>query len=115
MSNALPDVIDCRRKRGDTFPLVLNIKDSAGVAIDITGFTYQLVVDPDPAPVNSLNNLFIVVGSVTNGPGGVVEFAIDTGNEDNLGNFRYEVEQTDGTTIKTILEGSLIFVQDVAK
>lgn len=110
--------LDICRKRGDTFPFQLNIKDENGVAIDITGDTFLLTVDPSPAPTGSGNNLFQLTGTIINGPGGVVEFQPSAVQADQTpATYFYDVQQTEAVTsdIRTILYGEWQVVQDITK
>ena len=106
------------RKRGDTFPFQLTIKDEDGVAIDITGDTFLLTVDPSPAPTDAVNNLFQLAGVITDAPNGVVEFtpgAVEADQDPSV--YFYDVQQTEAITgdIRTILYGQWEVVQDITK
>lgn len=103
--------------RGDTFPWTFTLKDSAGIAVDITGFGFKLTVDPSAEPSDNTANLFQLTGTVTNGPGGVVRFAMSAINSDQLpGVYFFDLEMTDGTAaIRTIAKGQFEFEQDITK
>ncbi len=110
-------VIDVTRKRGDTFPLKYTIKDSAGVAVDITSFTFKLTVDPAPDPTDNSANLFSLTGNITNPTGGEVQFEPSAVQMDQLPEvYFYDLEMTDaGSFIRTIVTGQFIIEQDITK
>lgn len=115
MADLTPQVEDCTRRRGDTVPFNIQVT-SGGSPVDITGYSFRLVVDPSEAPVDDSNELFEVAGTITDAVNGRVSFPISTANADNVGNYFYEVEQTDASSlIRTILAGEWNFTQDVAK
>ena len=108
---------DLERKRGDTYADEFVVKsETTGLAIDITGFTFKLTVDPSQAPIDTANNIFSIVGVITNGVGGIVAFAPTTGNADNVGNYFYDAQYTDaGGKIRTFDKGKYDMIQDIAK
>ena len=116
--NICPDEIDLCISRGDTTPWTLTMEDDAvpPVPVPITGFSYLLTVDPSDEPVGSGNNLFQLTGTVTDGPNGVVQFALNASQADNLGEFFYDLQQTDGAgNIRTVAKGGFEFKQDITK
>ncbi len=102
--------------RGDSDAKGFVVQDSAGMAVDITGFTFRLTVntdqDPDPG-----TQLFTVVGVITDAAAGKVAFAPTVSNTDQSpGEYFYDVEQTDaGGLISTIIKGVCEIVQDISK
>ena len=111
-----PSDIPICRKRGDTYPITFTIKDSAGVVIDITGFTYLLTVDPSEEPADALANLFQLTGVVALGTDGKVAFTLSVGEADNLGEFFYDIQQTDGASaLRTVVKSTWVFEQDITK
>ena len=102
--------------RGDSDAKGFIVQDSAGVAIDITGFTFRLTVntEQDPAPGTEL---FTVVGVITDATSGKVAFApTTTDTAQTPGEYFYDVEQTDaGGLISTIIKGVCEIVQDISK
>ncbi len=102
--------------RGDSDAKGFIVQDSAGVVIDITGFTFRLTVntDQDPAPGTEL---FTVVGVITDATNGRVAFAPTiTDTDQTPGEYFYDVEQTDaGGLISTIIKGICEIVQDISK
>jgi hypothetical protein len=110
--------VDICRKRGDTFPFQLTIKDENGVVIDITGDTFLLTVDPSPTPTGSGDNLFQLTGVLTDPVNGVVEFQPSAIQADQTPQtYYYDVQQTEAVSgdIRTILYGEWQVVQDITK
>lgn len=111
-----PSDIPICRKRGDTYPIVYTITDSAGVVVDITGFTYLLTVDPSEEPLDALGNLFQLTGTVALGTDGKVSFTLSSGEADNIGDFFYDIQQTDGASaLRTVVKSTWLFEQDITK
>ena len=102
--------------RGDSDARGFIVQNDAGVAIDITGFTFRLTVntEKDPAPGTEL---FTVVGSITDAPAGQVAFAPTSGQTDQTpGTYFYDIEQTDvGGLISTLIKGKCQILQDISK
>lgn len=108
--------INICRQRGDTFPFQLNITDEDGAAIDITGRTYLLTVDPSPEPVDDTDNLFDLAGVVTDAAGGVVQFTLTTGMADQTpGTYFFDIQETDGSALRTLVKGEWQVAQDITK
>jgi len=106
------------RKRGDTWPFQITITDTDGVAIDITGDTFLLTVDPSPTPPDATNNLFQLAGVITDAPNGVVEFTLTPSQADQTpATYYYDVQQTEAVSgdIRTILQGEWEVRQDITK
>lgn len=117
MSTSGPIKHDVKRTRGDTYPLALTLKDKNGAAIDITGFTFVLTVDPSETPADDTANLFQIAGVITDGPGGAVSFTPTTGNADQVpATYYYDIQMTDtGSQIRTIMKGQWEVIQDITK
>jgi len=111
------------RKRGDTAPdkiFVLDPETSPAVPLDVTGFGFKMTVnteeDPDPGvPIGT--ELVSIVGTITDGPNGEVEFPWSPGDADQVPEeYFYDIEQTDTAgKILTIAKERYIFQQDVTK
>lgn len=114
--NLCPSPIDICVTRGDTVAWAFAIKSSSGTAVDITGFSYLLTVDPERHPTASTNNVFQLTGTVTDAVGGVVQFEMSAVQADQSGMFYFDLQQTDsGGSIRTIAKGSFEFRQDITK
>lgn len=108
---------DIKRKRGDTYGNEFQvISETTGLAINISGYSFLMTVDPDDDPPGSGANVFQLTGTITDAANGLVEFAPNPTQADNLGSFFYDVQMTDGSgRIRTILDGRYILVQDITK
>lgn len=103
--------------RGDSDAKGFVVQDSAGAAIDITGFTFKLTVSSDRDPTDQVNEQFTIVGVIGSPTDGTVSFAPTTVDTDiTPGIFFYDIEQTDGSgRIKTIIKGKCRIIQDITK
>ena len=117
MSCPLPVAFEVCRVRGDTFPIALTVVDEAGDPIDVTVATdILLTVDPSRTPVDDTNNLFQLTGAVVDGPTGKIEFAITALQADQTpGRYFYDVQLDLGDGIRTVLNGTFRFQQDITK
>ena len=117
MSDVVPTEIDLTRKRGDTYADLFTLVDEDAAAVDITGRTYLLTVDPEPNPGDAVNNLFQLTGSIVSAPAGTVEFAPSAGQSDQTpADYYYDIQQTDaGGKIRTIATGKYSISQDITK
>jgi len=104
-------------QRGDTLPWTFTIKDSAGVVVNITGFSFLLTVDPSDEPTGSTNNLFQLTGTLTNPTGGVVQFSMSaTQANQTPSQYFFDLQMTDGAAkIRTVAKGIFEFKQDLTK
>ena len=102
--------------RGDSAARGFIIQNSAGVAINITGFTFRLTVNIELDP-NPGTQLFTVVGVITDAANGKVGFAPTSANTDQTPDkYFYDIEQTDGGgLIDTVIKGVCEIVQDISK
>ncbi len=103
--------------RGDSDAKGFVVQDSAGVAVDITGFTFKLTVSSDKDPTDQVNEQFTVAGVIGDPLLGTVSFAPSTSDTDITPDvYFYDIEQTDaGSRIKTIIKGKCQIVQDITK
>ena len=116
MASLAPTNIALCRRRGDTAADVFEIQDGTGAAIDISLFSFLLTVDERDEPDDSSTQVFQIVGSITDGPNGIVEFAPSSGQADNVGDFFYDIQQTDGGgAVRTIVVGDYEMIQDITK
>lgn len=108
---------DITRKRGDTYADEFAItSETTGLAIDITGYSFLLTVDPEKTPADATNNLFQLTGTITSAANGVVEFAPNASQADNVGAYYFDAQLTDTAgRIRTFDSGKYKFVQDVTK
>ncbi len=103
--------------RGDSDAKGFIIQNSAGVAVDITGFSFKLTVSSDKDPADQVNEQFSITGVIGVALNGTVSFAPTTVNTDiTPGVFFYDIEQTDGSgKIKTVIKGRCKIIQDITK
>lgn len=103
--------------RGDSDAKGFVIEDSAGVAVDITGFSFKLTVNSDKAPPDQVNEQFSITGVLTDAPNGKVSFAPSVTDTDiTPQTYFYDIEQTDGGgAIKTLILAKALIVQDITK
>jgi len=109
--------VNIERFRGDTAADEFTITDLAGVIIDITGFTFRLSVDRLEHPPDATTLLYTVVGTITDGPNGVMEFVPTAGNADQRPEvYFYDAELVDGASrTKTFEKGKYTYKQDISK
>lgn len=115
--NLCPRIIDICVPRGDTNPWTFTITESDGTTVvNITGFSYVLTVDPSENPIDASNNLFVLTGAILDGPNGVVEFEMDSGEADQLpATYFFDTQQTAGGGLTTVVKGKFEFQQDISK
>lgn len=103
--------------RGDSDAKGFIIQDSDGVAIDISGFSFQMTVSSDRDPVDQVNEQFTIVGVIGIAANGEVSFAPTVINTDiTPGIYFYDIEQIDGASaIKTVIKGRVKIIQDITK
>lgn len=116
--NLCPSPVNICMTRGDATPFQFTLTDDAGAAIDISGDSFLLTVDPSADPPNSDNNLFQLVGSLPGGgTDGVVQFepsAVDTAQPPST--YYFDVQQTTvAGDIRTIVKGEFAIQEDITK
>ena len=105
------------RKRGDTYADEFTVKSKAtGLPINITGYTFLMTLDSEKNPSSNTNNLYQLVGTILDAPGGRVEFAPSALQADHLGAYYYDVQMIDGAGRKRTIESdTYIYKQDITK
>lgn len=105
------------RFRGDTVADVFLIKNAAGQAVDITGCGFKFTLNTNKAPTDMLTQVYQLVGTITDAPGGKVSFAPTALQADRTPQkYFYDVQMTDaGGIITTIVLDSYTYVQDITK
>ena len=108
---------DIVRFRGDTAADEWTIKNAAGTAIDLAGFSFVMTVNTLENPPDNVTELYSIVGGITDAINGVVEFAPLLASVDQKpATYYYDVQMTDtGGRIKTIDKGQYTYTQDVSK
>lgn len=105
---ATPTALDISRTKGDTYADEYTIKDSAGVAIDVTGFSFLFSVDPAPNPTDDSTRLFQIAGTLVDAANGRISFAPTSMQADLLepSVYFYDIQQIDGASaVRTIAKG----------
>lgn len=108
---------DIERFRGDTEPIVLQLVDTNGVEItdSIASATFILTVSEEAAPT-TIPPVFTINGTSIDDTAKTVNFLFTTADADNFGAFYYDVQMTDSLgVIRTILNGLMLFEQDITK
>lgn len=107
---------DFCRKRGDDYTFIITVQDSAGAAIDITGASFLLTIDPQKNPPTAANNVAQLTGIIVTAAAGTVRFEPSAASVATVGNYHYDVQMTDAAgKVRTILVGQWIIEQDVTK
>ena len=109
--------VHIERRRGDTYAEPFALVDDNGDAINITGATFVLTIDPSATPANADANVAELVGVITNAAGGLVEFPLSAPDA-NLTpkTYYYDMQMTDsGGKVRTVCAGMWIVKQDVSK
>ena len=120
MASFGPTKIDLCVTRADS-PLIgpFSITDKGtGAAIDITGFSFLMTVDPAEEPIDALNNLFQISGViVAPATGGKVTFQPSIANlTQTPAEYFYDIQMTDGGGAPlTIVKGAFEILQDITK
>ena len=105
------------RRRGDTYGDEITVTDSAGAAINITGYTFVLTLDPSKTPSDATANLYAITGTILDAPAGRVEFAPTAMQADQTpGTYYYDIQMVDGASRKrTIALDKYVYQQDISK
>lgn len=113
----MTQTVNITRRRGDTYPEPFALVDQDGAAINLTGASLVLTVDPSPAPADASRNVASITGTVTSAVGGLVQFAPSSGEADlSPAVYHYDVQLTDsGGAVRTVCAGKWEIVQDVSK
>lgn len=98
------------RHQGETYPVELNMS-YAGVALPISGFTFEIVVNQKAAPTTSDPDLFTSEGSIVDADAGIVHFPVTPFQADHLGRYYHRVTMTDaGGKTKAVLYGPYLLL-----
>jgi hypothetical protein len=102
--------------RADNDPKGFTIKDSAGAAIDITGFSFSMTVNSEKNPTINPPE-FTVAGVLDDPTNGKVSFSpLTTETDIAPGTYWYDIQQTDtASKVKTLVKGKLLIIQDITK
>jgi hypothetical protein len=108
---------DITRPRGDTAADLITVQNSAGVAVNIAGFSFALTVNTLENPPDNTTELYAVVGTILVEAAGTVEFVPSGVQADQLpAEYYYDIQMTDDVgRIKTIEKGKYTYTQDITK
>ena len=113
--------VDIVCRKGDTFTLNLELKNDAGVAIDVSEHTFLMQVrtsDEDTTPTTDSTDVPLVIAAdaSTNGSDGLVVFTKTSVLMRNVssGLYVYDISQTNGATEETILYGTFKVNEDIS-
>lgn len=104
--------------RGDSYPIVLTIKDSAtSLPLDLTSCSLLLTVDTLENPPDATTKVFQVVGVLDADPTtGVVVFTPTTADTAVAGDYYYDVQLTDADgNVRTIVKSTFTVTMDITK
>jgi len=87
--------LNLTRTRGDTYPIRMTMTNPDGTAMDLTNKQVLLTVNTEEDPADTTNQVFQIVGTITDALLGKVEFAPTDDQADNVGTFYYDVEVSD--------------------
>ena len=116
MASFAPTDVEICIVRGDSPVIPVQVQDSTGAALDITGGTFVMTVDPSDSPSDATNNLFAVNGTITDAANGRVQFQPTTVQSDQSpGENQYDVQMDLNSSVRTILKGKFEIQQDITK
>lgn len=103
--------------RGDSYALDFTITNSiTSAAVDLTGKTFELTVNSEQAPTTNANQKFQVAGVIVTAADGTLTFTPSSSDTDlTPGRYYFDIQMTEGTTVKTIHLSSFTIKQDINK
>lgn len=106
----LPEKVKLRSKRGDTVGKLIQINDAGSNPVDLTGRTFAAQLRRSP---NSSSAVDVTVDTAGAATGQLVLRIASSVTETLSGDYQWDLEQTMGGTVRTIIEGSWTFSPDV--
>jgi hypothetical protein len=110
---AFPGTYNFNYYRGDTFSLIVRPKDASGDPFDLTGYTASFVIASGRGATASP---FYVATATVNTVDDIVTATISAATGNNLlptTSWVYDIQITDGTSIYTLLTGTITVTDDV--
>lgn len=98
------DENDIKRYRGDTYPLIVAIKENK-VPVDLSKSTVTMTIDVLP-PVR-------ITGNVTEPLDGKVRFNFDERSVGKAGKFNYNIQVNDGNYTTTYVKALFVLMKDI--
>ena len=97
--------------RGDAYDLEFAAKDEDGVAHDLTGLNVIMTVNSEQNPKDADNELFQLIGTVTDGPNGLYKFTPTFAMTDLFpATYYFDHQVDDGALLKRTIEKGLFVV-----
>ncbi|MGB0749059.1 MAG: hypothetical protein ACPGO3_09960 [Magnetospiraceae bacterium] len=105
------------RYRGDTVAVSFTFTESDGSAIDLTGGSLLLTVNSEKGPTDTANQLWQIVGTLTDATTGKAEFTPSAVQADlEPKTYYYDIQFTDSAgAIRTMALGKFVVTQDITK
>lgn len=100
--------------RGDTFTFTVTIKDTDGVAFDVSEYTPKFTAKYRQKDTDAQAKIGPITGSIVNGPEGIVIFTLsptDTNIQPSTYYFDVQISKVDD--VHTVAHGKLIIIQDI--
>ncbi len=107
---------DIFRHRGDTTVIQRTITGNTGAVLNINGWNLVLTLNSVAMPVDASGQMAQIIGVITDGLNGVVEFPPEAADVDRVGSFFFDIQAVDGGgVVSTIDHGQFILNQDITK
>lgn len=112
--------VDIVCRKGDTFTLNLELKDEAGVAINIAGHTFLMQVrtsDDDASATDASADVpLLMTATLTDASAGLVTFSKTAADMKlvSSGLYVYDISQNNTSTEETILYGTFKVNEDIS-
>lgn len=105
---------DITVKRGDTHTLTFKVQDSAGAPVSLAGRTYLVQVRqyPDTTTVAATYS-----ADTSQASSGIITFTLAATTTAALtpGPYRYDIQETNGSVVRTPVEGTWTLSADVSR
>ena len=105
--------LDITCRKGDTFTLTLNITDSAGTAITLTPYTFQMEVRDSASDAIIIPTTDFTFTKDADSTTGKLNITASAANVDTAGSYIYDLETTLNTDVQTWLYGVFTINDDV--
>lgn len=110
----MPATLNLSLRIGDTETVSVTITDSTGTAVNITGCTYAAQIRSNASDTSVLATFSC---SITNAAAGTLQATLSATTTAALspGLAVWDLQETNGTTVTTLLAGQVTIVQDVTR